>query len=306
MFNFLFDLFKKTASFFLIFLLIFSFVFNFKILATNLEQEHTSSILNSDEIFYSKLEKRITDSDIYISSDKSYIIEDIINGNAFISAKNFTIYPKKSEDITGGIISGDLLISANNVNIQSKKEDENFFDKSLIYGNVFALADTFTMDSECEIYGNLYVIAKNIIINKNAIIRGNVFILADTATLNCNIGQDLYANCNFFEMEFDCFITRDLNLKGKEVILNGFVNKNSFINSKVITLKKDFYNNNNFHSISNKITFSGEIIKNAIIESKKIIFKDRSENKNIVCLINGDLNYTSYEKLKLDEGIVLR
>lgn len=166
---------------------------------------------------------RIKNYDIYISSGETYTIEDIIYGNVFVSTKNFNIYPKKQEDIVGGILSGSLFVKATNINIQSEtitNEDGTVsLNPSIIYGNIFAIADNFILDSECQVYGDLYIIANNVKINQNAEIRGSVFTTAQTVNIDGKIGGDLYAKCKNFNMNFDGLVTRDLHVVCKDAFL---------------------------------------------------------------------------------------
>lgn len=174
----------------------------------------------------SAIMERMKNSDIYFSSNENYTIEDIVYGNVFVSAKIFNLYPKKVEDISGGIISGTLFVAANNVNIQSlivtNEDSTSSVNPSIIYGNVFAIADKFVLDSECQIYGDLYVIANELEINQNATIRGNVFASSKNFNLAGEIGGDLYSSCQDFELGYNGVVNRDLHLFSQDVILDRY------------------------------------------------------------------------------------
>lgn len=180
-------------------------------------------------------------SDLYIEDKSNYNLKDIVNGNVFVTVNTLDIDPSKN----GGIVNG----------------------------NVFVAANTFVLEPGCEIKGDLYVVANEIVLGQNSKISGNVFAVANTLTVDSQIGYSLYASVKNFDMQYYGFISRDLHLTAEISNLNGYIYRNSFINSKTITLYDKFINEKDFNvEDAQSLTFSGLIKGNANVNSKKIEF----------------------------------
>ena len=265
---------------------------------------------NSDEIMLISNDKENTRSDLYVSNEQLEV-DNIVEGNVYASVDTLNISSKND----GGIITGNVFATANTVNIKSDiiysetEKDElgnptiSINNISSIYGNVFIIADTFVLEPGCEINGDLYICASKIVLGQNSVIYGNVFALCDSIDLNCQVGGDLYASSENFNMKYYGFIRRDLHLTSNNVNINGYIYRNSFISADNITLDDKFINEENFNvENANNLTFSGEVKGNAVINSKEIIFDTNKSN----CIIKGNLNYSSNEQLNLEDGIVLK
>lgn len=266
-------------------------------------------ISNDSESVASEV-KENTRSDLYIT-DEQYEINNIVEGNVFASVDVLDIVPKDN----GGIITGNVFATANTVNIKSDitysetEKDElgnptiSVNNISAIYGNVFVMADKFVLEPGCEINGDLYVCANKIELGQNSIVYGNVFAIGNNIDLNCQVGGDLYATAENFDMKYYGFIRRDLHLTSQNASINGYVYRNSFISSDSIILDDKFINEENFNvENANNLTFSGEVKGNANINSKQITFDTNKSN----CIIKGNLIYSSKEQLNLEDGIVLK
>lgn len=255
-------------------------------------------------------------SDLYVSQNGEYNITNTIVGNVYIKADTLNINSTNN----GDTITGNLYAMADNVNIKSdfkfsetEKDElgnaklESVNNVSKIDGNVFVLANKFVLDPKCEITGDLYVCANEIYLSRNAVIRGNVYVFGDTLNLNCQITNgDLYANVKDFNLKYYGFVYRDLHLTSENVTLEGYVYRNSFIEAKNITTTSNFINNKTFNVTDAwNLTFSGEVKENANINSKNITFKSKDDTqKNITCLISGDLNYSAKNEIQIEDKIV--
>jgi len=108
-------------------------------------------------------------------------------------------------------------------------------------------------------------------------------------------------------MQYFGFIGSDLLLNAEEASINGYIDRNSFIEAKNITTNDKFINRKDFNiTDADSLTFSGEINGNATINSKNITFKNKENNKNLTCKISGNLLYSSNKELQLPEGIVVK
>ena len=253
-------------------------------------------------------------SDITISDKSQYNITNTVEGNVFANVDTLNIESKNNNAITGNVYA-----IANDVNIKSDikysgtEKDEfgnpkidSINNFSIIYGNVFVTANKFVLEPGCEIDGDLYICANEVNLEQNSIVYGNVFVVSNNLIVNSQIGGDLYANVKNFDMKYYGFVKRDLHLTSDISNINGYIFRNSFIDSNKITTDKEFINEQNLNiENSLSVSFSGEVKGTANINAKSIEFKSKdSDNKNITCKISGDLNYSSNEELQIQEGVV--
>ena len=254
----------------------------------------------------------IRDSDLYLDNEITDI-KNTINGNVFAAVDTLNIDPNDN----GGIIEGNLFATAKTVNIKStvsysdtEKDDIGnpaiSIDKACtISGNVFVSANKLVIEPGCKIYGDLYVCANEVELSQSAIIYGNVFIASNKLTINSEIGGSLYATAKSFDMQYFGFISRDLHLSGETATLNGYIYRNSFIEVKNITTNDKFINQKDFNvTNANNLTFSGEIKGNANINAKNITLKNKTNDKDLICKINGNLSYSSKQEIQIPEGVV--
>jgi predicted acyltransferase (DUF342 family) len=233
--------------------------------------------------------------DLYIS-DKYYKIDNTIIGNVFASTQNLEIYASNK----GGSISGNLFVSSKSVNIESSKDNSTTY-ASIIYGNVFAISDNFTLDDNCEIHGDLYFCGKNIKLGNNAEITGNVFICAENVDIDSQIAGSLYINSSNFNMGYDCYISNDLKLNCGKAELNGQVARECQISANEFKSLSGFKVQKDLDINANKINFAGEVVGNANLKSKQISFNTTDNT----CLIRGDLNYSASSQSNISSTNVL-
>ena len=297
---------KSKLKFLITIFALFLMFFNSICSATDTNYD---TMLISDTTNYQ--EPATTDSDLYIT-DSEYEINNTINGNVFASVDNLNVN-------ASGIVNGNLFVTADNVNIKSdiiysdSEKDElgnpaiTINKSSYIYGNVFILTDKFVLNPGCEIKCDLYIYATEVNLEQNSKISGNVFVYTNSLTLNGKISGNLYANVKSFDMQYFGFIDRDLLLNAKNAKINGYVNRNSFIEAKTIATDDKFVNQKDFSvTDADSFTFSGEIKGNATINSKNITFKNKENDNNLTCKIGGNLSYSSTKEIKIPEGVVLK
>ena len=290
--------FKFLISTFVLFLILFNSI----CFATD---DNYETMLISDTTNY----QETTDSDLYIT-DSEYEISNTINGNVFATVDTLNIN-------SSGTIKGNLFVTANNVNIKSDvvysdtEKDElgnpviTINKASSVLGNSFILADKFVLSPGCEIDGDLYICANEVHLEQNSKVDGNVFICSSNIILNAEVNGSLYAMSEVFDMQYFAFISRDLHLTAKQVTLNGWIYRNSFITTKTILTQDKFINQGDFTlTDADSLIFSGEISGNATINSKEINFKNKDNEKNLTCKITGNLSYSSNSKIEISEGIV--
>lgn len=246
-------------------------------------------------------------SDLYISDKNQYDITNSIEGNVYASVDTLNISSNSNN-----IIRGNLYALAKNINIKSDysysdSEIDSEGNKKLsvnnpyiIYGNVYAVANKFVLDPDCEIHGDLYICANEVYLEQSSEISGNVFVTANVFSCNSKINGDLYANVKNFDMKYYGTIFRDLHLTSEKASLNGYIYRNSFISAEDITTLPSFINKQDFNiENATNLSFSGKVNGNANINSKNIEFKTETN-----CSIAGNLNYSSIEELQISNGVV--
>ena len=250
--------------------------------------------------------------DKYVYDSESFSLSDVVNGNVFASTTNkFVTNPR----IGGGIISGNLFVLSNDVVIESdvvysneKDKKGNYMisstnSKSIIYGNVYVLANSFTLQAESEIHGDLYVLASNVNIEQNSVVEGNIFLSSSNVTLNGQIKGSIYATAQSFNMDYYTYIERDLYLNANKATLSGLVYRNAFITAgESLATDSDFKVNQNLTvNSADSFTFSGKVNGNATINAKDLKFKNDNEE---VCVIYGDLKYGTKSEVTIPDNVV--
>lgn len=300
----------KLNSKILITFLLILLIFTSACFATN----SNNDIMLISESASSQEEVAIRDSDLYVA-DEITDIKNTINGNVFASVDTLNIDPNNN----AGIIEGNLFVTAKNVNIKSnvtysdtEKDDLGnpaiSIDKACtISGNAFVTANKFVLEPGCKIYGDLYICANEVELSQGSIIYGNIFLVSNKLTLNAEIGGSLYANVKSFDMQYFGFISRDLHLSAETARLNGYVYRNSFIEAKNITTDDKFINQKDFNvTDSNNLTFSGEVKGNLTANAKSIILKNKTDDKDLTCIIGGNFSYSSKQEIEIPEGVVAK
>ncbi len=123
--------------------------------------------------------------------------DDIVNADKFIAGEDLEITE---------IVDGNMFIIGRNVTI----------NKTLVNGNVFVIAENLTMDAETEIYGALCAIAKEMNVNSRM--------------------YDTYLVADKFNFGYESIVQRDLRAMASEIILDGRVYRNAFIEADKLTL----------------------------------------------------------------------
>lgn len=251
--------------------------------------------------------------DKYVYDSESFSLSDVVNGNVFASTTTkFVTNPR----IGGGIISGNLFALSNDVVIESdvvysneKDKKGNYMisstnSKSIIYGNVYVLANSFTLQAESEIHGDLYVLASTVNIEQNSVIEGNIFLSSSDVTINGQVKGSVYATAENFNMNYYSYIERDLYLNANKANLSGLVYRNAFITAgESLVTDSDFKVNENLTvSSADSFTFSGKVNGNANINAKDLKFKN--DNGEEICVIYGDLKYGTKSEVTIPDKVV--
>ena len=252
-------------------------------------------------------------ADFHISNDDSYTFSDIVEGNAFVSVKSkFSTNPRNN----GGIINGNLFLIAgeavigsdftysNNTNKYGNYVIDSINAKSVIKGNVYALAKSFTIEAGSEIYGDLYICADELTIDPNAVIHGNIYAYATTIDFNGQVQNSAYITSNKINMSYYSYVGRDLFLDANTATLDGTIYRNASISTtNSLVTKANFKVNQDLQvNYAETATLSGKITGNATIVAKNLSFKNDAEE---TLVIRGNLNYATKSELNIPDEVVL-
>lgn len=223
-------------------------------------------------------EPEVTRRDLYEKSVNDYVFNDILDGNAFISAKDFTLDSKEYR----GLINGDLFVSASNVRFTSKYDFSDtkdlygnpsyvFEEQAVISGDAFIVANKVVLDPGSIIRGNLFIIANEVEIGEQSNIYGNLYVTANKLTFN-GFTNDLYASVKDFTSNYYyTYIYRDMHLLAENASINGVVRRNAFISADNLSTREHFKieTGGSAEVISSKFIFLGEIAGNLKVNSKE-------------------------------------
>ncbi len=161
------------------------------VLTTGEEAEDgvVSEDTTGEDVANSDSEAADLNEDVYkIATDVE--ISETVNGNVYVIANNVKIT---------GQVGGDLFVIAKDVNI----------DGGQVYGNVFAITDSFTLNG--LIY-DLYGLCKTLDVKYDGVTYRDLKVSCDNATLNGVVGKNAnLAVGNLLTLKSDCMVYGDLN-----------------------------------------------------------------------------------------------
>ena len=150
-------------------------------------EQDTATISETSEEVTSSIDDSWIKNDLFICED-NVVVNDIVDGNAFIIGKDVTIK---------GEIGGDLFVIAEKLNIDGGYVYSSIFTcasdvtiNGIVY-DVYALANNFTLSENGFIYRDLKVSGQNININgkikRDAYLYGSNYNIADSALIGGNL-----------------------------------------------------------------------------------------------------------------------
>lgn len=184
--------------------------------------------------------------------------DDVVNADKFIAGEELQITE---------IVDGNMFIIGKNVTI----------NKTLVNGNVFVIAENLTMDAETEIYGALCAIAKEMNVNSRM--------------------YDTYLVADKFNFGYESIVQRDLRVMASEIVLDGRVYRNAFVEADKLTLS-DFLMIGDLNYIAQS---------DAIYIKKNEDGSTEPETTEIPSgengIIKGEVKYTQRKKKLFDKSI---
>lgn len=138
-----------------------------------------------------------------LHSDDLYKIEDVIEVNNLIDGNTYLL---GSEVTISGQIGGDLFVIAENINLTSD---------SYVYGNMYAIADTITIDG---IVCDLYSMSNTLDITENGVILRDMRSLSNTLNLNGTVQRNTHLSIASLSVGETAQIGGDLNYESNSAI----------------------------------------------------------------------------------------
>ncbi len=255
----------------------------------------------------------VTNADVYITQTDSYTLTDVINGSVFASvATKFSTNPRTN----GGIINGNLYLFSSEVVIGSDVTYGNSIDEngtysiesinsaSKINGNVYAFAQSFTLEAGSEIAGDLYLFTNELNIEPGAVIRGNLIVKSTTTNFAGEVDNSAYIFSDIFNMKSSAKIQRDLFLNSTNSNIYGVVFRNVHLTvTDKLNFKSSFVCSGDLYvNYAEDLNVAGTIAGNTYINAKNITLDSTVDNS---LLINGNLNYATPSSLDIPDGTVI-
>lgn len=181
---------KILTILFLAFILVSSISF-----ATEVPDEVAPISETSEEEVVTSAEDSWVKKDLFICDD-DVVVEDIVDGNAFIIGKNVTIR---------GEIGGDLFVLAEKVNI----------DGGYIYSSLFTCANEVTING---IVYDIYGCANHFSIGENAFIYRDLKVTGNTIQISGKIRRNAYLSAANYDITDTALIGGNLEYSKNEDI----------------------------------------------------------------------------------------
>ena len=149
------------------------------------------------------------------------------------------------------------------------KIDENIEIDNLIDGNAYLLGSNVTVNG--QIGGDLFVIAQNVNLTQESYIYGNLFIVADSITID-GIVCDLYSISNTLNINENGVVLRDMRSTSGNINLNGSIGRNTYIISGNLVVGETavVYGNLNYET-SEAITVPEGVVSGDINFSQAVV-----------------------------------
>lgn len=184
--------------------------------------------------------------------------DDVVKADKFIAGEDLQITE---------LVDGNMFIIGKNVTI----------NQTLVNGNVFIIAENLTMDTETEIYGSLCAIAKEMNVNSRM--------------------YDTYLVADKFNFGYEAIVQRDLRVMASEIILDGRVYRNAFVEADKLTLS-DFLMIGDLNYIAQSEAIYLKKNEDGTTEPETTEIPTGDEG-----IIRGEVKYTQRKKKLFDKSI---
>lgn len=146
------------------------------------------------------------------------------------------------------------------------------------------------------VYSDLYLFDNNVEISQ--VVDGNVFVYGSTVDVTGAINGNLFVLAENLNIDEDAIIQGSIFAFANNISISGIVSDVYSI-SNTFSLEEKAIVVRNIYVMSSSVVLSGQVSRDAYISTNDLSF-----GENVTEVIKGDLNYSSYNEVNLDEGIV--
>ena len=146
------------------------------------------------------------------------------------------------------------------------------------------------------IYSDMYLFDNNVEISQ--VVDGNVFVYAGTVKVTGAISGNLFVLAENLDIDEDAIIQGSVFAFANDITISGIVS-DVYSMSNNFNLEEKAIVKRNIYVMSGATDLTGQVYRDAYISTKSLSFGEGAKE-----VIKGNLNYSSYNEVELDEGIV--
>lgn len=146
------------------------------------------------------------------------------------------------------------------------------------------------------VYSDMYLFDGNVEISQ--VVDGNVFVYGGTVKVTGAISGNLFVIAENLDIGEDAIIQGSVFALANDITISGIVS-DVYSMSNNFNLEEKAIVSRNIYVMSGATNLSGQVSRDAYISTRDLSFGENAKE-----VIKGDLNYSSYNEVELDEGIV--
>lgn len=154
---------------------------------------------------------------------------------------------------------------------------------------------TYETDYEL-VYSDMYLFDSNVEVSQ--VVDGNVFVYAETVKVTGAISGNLFVLAENLDIDEDAIIQGSVFALANNITISGIVS-DVYSLSNNFNLEEKAIIKRNLYVMSGATNLTGQVSRDAYISAKDLSFGEGAKE-----VIKGNLNYSSYNEVELDEGIV--
>lgn len=146
------------------------------------------------------------------------------------------------------------------------------------------------------VYSDMYLFDSNVEVSQ--VVDGNVFVYGGTVKVTGAISGNLFVIAENLDIGEDAIIQGSVFALANDITISGIVS-DVYSMSNNFNLEEKAIVSRNIYVMSGATNLSGQVSRDAYISTRDLSFGENAKE-----VIKGDLNYSSYNEVELDEGIV--
>ena len=146
------------------------------------------------------------------------------------------------------------------------------------------------------VYSDMYLFDGNVEVSQ--VVDGNVFVYGGTVKVTGAISGNLFVIAENLDIGEDAIIQGSAFALANDITISGIVS-DVYSMSNNFNLEEKAIVSRNIYVMSGATNLSGQVSRDAYISTRDLSFGENAKE-----VIKGDLNYSSYNEVELDEGIV--